>query len=387
LGLSHQETYEEQYHIGYHRFERSRIISATYESAMIVDFLLAYLVKTKVARLRGCTVICDRFFPDVLADLWLSNGRLGAFPFAVWRQLSRRIPKDMHVFILNAPVEKILPRRPDLKYDLALNSKSVIYHELARLLEIPEIDASQDRLSVQTELEAAIAHQANSSVTPQGKPTEAPFFRLQQVHAAIVKKNAARSVMWTIEVILSSWLFQGLLYADRTEKYFKSVVEIAMLLPTALLLLSSVGPLVSLAVGLTISHTLNWLFFGQPLVALRSVGWVKTPTSKLRAWIEAFRINLPVQHFLMFAAIYGSAATGRLTEASDLDLKIIRKRGAMSAVLSMVYLARARFRSTLSGVPLDIYVLDDFAALATREREPGLVLLDLRQRVAGRNES
>ena len=378
-GLSEQVTYENGSRVGYHDFQKSAFVSIAYEIARIVDFWLAYLVRVKLRARLGWFVICDRFYPDVVADVRLSTGGPGRVAISIWRKLQKTTPRPSAVFLLQAPLETLRGRRPDLASDRTLSSKILIYEELRESLDLSAFDAKRSSEQLQTTLEEellAISEFQRPGSGLRGGPGTGIRTRLNQLHLNFVKGSHPPSSTKTALILSSSWLFQGMLYADRTEVAFKLVLELALFI--ALLAVTSLFfPLLfAVALAWPSAHTLMWIFTGQPMVALKGTAGVRKRASELREYLVHLDGRIRATSSFRFAAFYGSASRGHLNERSDLDVKLVRRRGVRQGLAAMGFLMAERVRSTFHRFPLDIYVLDGFTRLGQMEPEPGLTLLE-----------
>jgi len=375
--LSRMVTYEGGYKVGYHHFSESRLISTAYEVTRIVDFLVAFNLKARLWTALGWTVISDRFFPDVLADLLLSTGRTNDFSLSVWRRIKSKLPPGSIVRILLAPPGALLTRRPDLPHDETLVSKVKGYEKLAAGLDIPVYDARDPPQAIQTRLLRDVLSVSRNGTenAPMG-PRAAVLDRAKAHHARYIKDRRSSGRRRAPVVLGSSWLFQGLLYADRTEVVFKVLLDMLFFSLIAYALSGVMSGQAAAVLGLVFAHTLNWFCNGQPLVALKNLGVTHTPIQRFRGYLTELSKRIAQTDCLAYAAVYGSASRGELTVNSDIDVKAVRKRGVANGGRAMAFLMKERIRSTLQGVPLDIYVLDGFGRLQVLEPDQGLVLFD-----------
>ncbi len=78
---------------------------------LVVDFMLGYWVKVRPRLMRGELVIFDRYIQDYIVD---ADKRGIVFPPAVFRWLSRIVPKgDLHVYLVAKP-ETLVARKGEL---------------------------------------------------------------------------------------------------------------------------------------------------------------------------------------------------------------------------------------------------------------------------------
>ena len=150
--------------------------------------------------------------------------------------------------------------------------------------------------------------------------------------------------------LLSHWVFQGLIYMDRTERLFKLGTDVVLML--SLVALGLRWPF-----ALIVAHTLNLLLNGQLNALLKNFGLVRVSLERLEAYATGLEGRARAEPSLGFAAIYGSLARAD-GQAGDIDIRYIRNRGLWNGLRACAWNARERLRATLRGVPYDGYVLD-----------------------------
>lgn len=169
-------------------------------------------------------------------------------------------------------------------------------------------------------------------------------------------------------LILSSWLFQGILYMDRTEKVFKLSLDALF---TGMLMLFGVNVVTSII----ISHTLNWVLNGHIFVVFKNLKLIKTPHGKVDAYIGRLRRKVENEPSIIWAGVYGSLVRGEFKETSDLDVRLIRKPGFINGVRACIFVMRERAWATFHKFPLDIYVGDSFMFLENMSKEESPIIL------------
>lgn len=176
-------------------------------------------------------------------------------------------------------------------------------------------------------------------------------------------------------IIFTNWLFQGLLYADKTEKAFKLFSDLAL---TILFFSLIPDPDIfdKLIVSFLISHTINWIFNGQIFALFKNFGIIYTEPHKLIQYANEIKDRAASNNSIDCVVVYGSLVRDEIKSTSDLDVRIIRKKGLVFGILACVFAAKERSRALFNCFPLDIYVLDSRQKLSKmREDESPLVLL------------
>jgi len=180
-------------------------------------------------------------------------------------------------------------------------------------------------------------------------------------------------------VLLVNWVFQGMRGMGKKELAGRLALE-GLLVVLLAVLAGRVGLAspADWAVAILLAHTAQFLLNGQVWVCLRYwPGWRPDPSRNLR-FLERTVALLRRQPWLAEAVCIGSCAAGAAPAGprSDLDLRLIFPPGIAGFLRSHALLLRLRTAAFLQRVPLDLYALDDPAALERhRLDEPlGLVL-------------
>lgn len=161
----------------------------------------------------------------------------------------------------------------------------------------------------------------------------------------------------------SHWLFQGLLYMDPTERWFKLGLDLFLTLVVGGILRLWLSLPLTIGAGFVVAHTLNFLFNGQMYGVLKTFGSVSHSGTEFHAELERLRARVTEEPCILYAAAYGSLAREAWSETSDLDVRIVRAPGFRSAWRVCWFAARERTRAFLKGFPLDIFVLDGRSSL------------------------
>jgi predicted nucleotidyltransferase len=180
-----------------------------------------------------------------------------------------------------------------------------------------------------------------------------------------------------IIAFFSHWLFQGILYADKTEKAFRIFIDACLILFFFLVLSNFISYQISIIFSLIIGHTLNAIFNGQMLSVIHGSSQPRN-LQDLTGYAILLKKRISKEKSIHAAAIYGSFCRGETTESSDLDIRIIRKRGMINGLRSCSFVLIERSRALFNKFPLDIYVLDNTKHLKMkiREDETPVVLYD-----------
>ena len=171
-----------------------------------------------------------------------------------------------------------------------------------------------------------------------------------------------------VVLTISNWVFQGLLYMDRTERSFKIALDVIGITTGTVILHFWQISLTSLLLVFCITHTLNWLFNCQLFALLKNLGLKTTHREEFTAIIDRMVQEARKEHGIERILMYGSSARGTATEKSDIDLRIVRYPGARNAIRSCQFALKFRVIAVLSKIPLDLYVFDGLESL--RKMDP-----------------
>ncbi len=184
---------------------------------------------------------------------------------------------------------------------------------------------------------------------------------LSEFHKKIAKEDKYRLYVKMPILTFSSWLFQGILYMDTTEKVFKILLDILFFIPIYFIF-RGYGSL-SLFIAIIFTHTINWIFNGQIFVLLKNLRLTKTEPERFIQYLNDLQKRIKKENSILAAAAFGSLSRGQLKETSDLDIRIIRKKGVINGFRACLFVLSERTRALFNKFPLDIYVLDDVTTI------------------------
>jgi hypothetical protein len=154
------------------------------------------------------------------------------------------------------------------------------------------------------------------------------------------------------------WLFQGLLYMDPTERWFKLGLDFFLTLVIGGMLGLWLSLPLALGIGMLIAHTLNFLLNGQVYGVLKTFGGVRRTWAEFDWELKRMQNRVGQEPCILYAAAYGSLARDEWSETSDLDVRLVRAPGLRSAWRVCWFAARERARAFFKRFPLDVFVLD-----------------------------
>jgi hypothetical protein len=203
-----------------------------------------------------------------------------------------------------------------------------------------------------------------------------PFRPRSRVLASLLRSCAV--------VLAINWLAQGMRGMDRKELSFRLLLEAAMGLGSAAVLVGlGQAPVPALLAGLFLAHGFGFTLNGQFWVCARYCPSYRGDAARLGAFLARSAVLLRACRWLDEAVIIGSLGERVLGPRSDIDLRLIFPPGIVAWVRVNLLLLRLRALAFLGGVPLDAYAYDDLASLRRFDpSEPLVVVLDRRGALA-----
>jgi hypothetical protein len=206
----------------------------------------------------------------------------------------------------------------------------------------------------------------------------------QKVYAKVSNPWLRSVVKHRSGALLAHWLFQGLLYMDPTERWFKLGLDLVLTLIAGGVLGLWLPILPATLVGFLIAHTLNFLLNGQVYGVLKHFGSVQHTWEQFDEEVQRLRQRIAEEPSIVYAAAYGSLAREQWSPTSDLDLRLVRAPGIRSAWRVCWFAVQERARAFWNRFPLDLFVLDTCASLnRMAENDRPVVLGDSERGMVG----
>jgi len=182
-------------------------------------------------------------------------------------------------------------------------------------------------------------------------------------------------LQWKASALFVHWLFQGMLYMDRTERLFKISIDILISGIILALLMPFVKWQFALVVAVLIAHTLNFILNGQIFVVLKHFGDIQNSAEEAAHYLKELQNRVCIEPSIRFAAAFGSLARGEMKTTSDLDVRLIRHAGHLNGIKGCWFVLKQRTLAFLKRFPLDIYLLDsDIPLNRLRQDEAPIIL-------------
>lgn len=178
-----------------------------------------------------------------------------------------------------------------------------------------------------------------------------------------------------IVLAVSSFVFQGTVYMDTSERLFKFGTDIVLSASIYSALSSVPSRKRRVVTAIVLAHSANYLLNGHLCAMLKKFDLISTSPATFDYWMQLLRRRTQSHPSIAGAAAYGSLSRGTLNSTSDLDVRVIRYSGLVHGVRACVFVARLRLLALVSQFPLDIYLLDSPDKLVDmRDDESPIVL-------------
>tara|TARA_B110000902_G_C14264579_1_gene570926 strand:- start:632 stop:1330 length:699 start_codon:yes stop_codon:yes gene_type:complete len=150
-------------------------------------------------------------------------------------------------------------------------------------------------------------------------------------------------------ILISAWLFQGMLYMNWRETVLKILINIVI---TYILFLMGL----SIIISLITAHTLNFAFNGQLFAMYTHMGATNVTSKLFLEETISTSKRLSDASFINAAIAYGSLSRGCFKSTSDIDIRFVPKNGEINFWLTCIYAFKERCIAFVQGYPLDLYV-------------------------------
>lgn len=159
------------------------------------------------------------------------------------------------------------------------------------------------------------------------------------------------------------WIFQGMVYMDRTERLFKLAFDLVLTGWVGMLLRRWWPAEAAFVAGFFVAHTINFLLNAQLWVVLKHYGYINNSRERFDQYTRHLNARIQKQRTIAVTAVIGSEVRNGWQPASDLDVRLVRHPGFLNGLKASVFVLSERTRATFSRFPLDIYLLDSHSRL------------------------
>lgn len=195
-------------------------------------------------------------------------------------------------------------------------------------------------------------------------------------YTKLVRSGALQYVLRSpIGGLASHWTFQGMLYADTTERRFKIVLDGLLTAIAWPLLHMWWSWYVALIIAFLLAHSLNFLFNAQMWVLFKNYGLTSVSLGSFEEYKNSLQIRASSEPSIQYAAIYGSVSRLSWSTSSDIDVRLVRRAGLSNGIRACLFVLLERTRALIKGFPLDIYVLDSFSPLKDMRQDENPIIL------------
>jgi len=190
------------------------------------------------------------------------------------------------------------------------------------------------------------------------------------IPAWILNPLIVRLIKSNMGIILSYWIFQGVLYMDVREKIFKITLDVILSLFFYLMGLH-------LVIAVFIAHTANMFLNGHYFVLKHNMGKINNKPSEFLKYIEKLYDRLLKVNFFLGVAGYGSLSRNDFSSNSDFDIRVFPKGDFISWTKTLIWILKERSRAFIHAFPLDVYAFN-LGVIDSKMRadEPPIILLD-----------
>ena len=167
-----------------------------------------------------------------------------------------------------------------------------------------------------------------------------------------------RYLNWIL--ILSNWLFQSIINADKTEKIYRISFTIIFWVLFYYLLSLSINCIpLNFILSFILGHTLNWIVNGNFYnLIIHRLLLAKLSKHDLFDYTEGLKKRLTKKEWVLYAVSLGSICKGNLKDSSDVDISIVRKPGFKNAVSAIIFSVFEKKYADFHKIPLELYISD-----------------------------
>lgn len=193
------------------------------------------------------------------------------------------------------------------------------------------------------------------------------------MNTVVKKKNKAvigGKTKWI--VIIKQWIHQGFTYLDHTERFYRIIWELIpfSIAMTILLSMDKISITSSIIISFIIAHTLNWVFNYNFWTCLDfTFPRILNPgNDQTIEYLKKMQIRLSKKKYITGCMIYGSVSRHVWHNKSDLDMRIMGKKGVLNGFKIYWTVFIERLIAVREKQPLDLYQADSIKFL-NRMRE------------------
>jgi len=178
------------------------------------------------------------------------------------------------------------------------------------------------------------------------------------------EKNNKKKIKFTVSklmMIVSAWIFQGFLYMNIYEKAYKIILEtllFSLIFTFFLYVKPQLSSFVSIIYSFLIAHTIVWFFNGQVMTMFIHMGIISNKPKRFIAYTDKLVNRILSKNCIRGAAIFGSITKCHFKKTSDLDVRLIMKKGIINRLLTCHFCFVERCLAFFQLYPIDIFAFD-----------------------------
>lgn len=157
--------------------------------------------------------------------------------------------------------------------------------------------------------------------------------------------------------VFTNWVLQGMLYMNPVEIVYKLLLDVVIALTIIWIFFESLD-IYQILISLIIAHTINWVINCQPVALLMHMDIGKNNAEKFIDYIGGLEKRIKTKKYLSACASYGSLSVGGYKPTSDIDIRVIMKKGLISKIRAAHFCFIERFRALFVFFPLDLYAFN-----------------------------
>jgi predicted nucleotidyltransferase len=190
-------------------------------------------------------------------------------------------------------------------------------------------------------------------------------------------------------VIIKQWIHQGFTYLDKTEMFYRVIWELIPFLIFFSFLYSfvEINIYIIVIISFLLGHTLNWIFnFNFWTCLCFTFPNLKNPgNDRTIKYLIKFQERMLKSDSIAGCMIYGSLSRGMWHIKSDLDMRILRRKGVINGFKAYLVVFRERLIALWYKQPLDLFMADSIEFLdKVRDDEFPIFLKNKDQRLLKR---
>ncbi len=327
-----------------HFFER---IKHPYKILLVIDYVLNYILRIITRKIIGVLIVFDREGLDALVDYYVdTSDRVDNKSLIYKIFLREHLLPNQFTIIANAPVKLIINRRPELLYDSKFLHRVAYYRILARKLGNQKSNRlivinTSNPLSKTIPTLLRVIRETTESFKPLGYSKK---FNNPYIKAIFTNKYI---------ILITNWLIQGSFIASPIENIVRFLLDATAFI-LSLILLGNIWVAITM---LLITHTINYLLNSNAAHTRRF--FIKYPDieERIEKIINYIRENLTRYRGVKEVVIFGSSIRKELGEHSDIDLRVVYKKGLRNIINAYYFITKLRLFAIKNNIPLDAFLI------------------------------